>query len=72
LPVVQQDADVAGSGYVGSFQPAWLSLFERRGVDVQIGYVGAQFTEGKRTVRGDMRMAFVVFRPAAFCQVTGL
>lgn len=72
LPVVQQDADVAGTGYVGSFQPAWLSLFERRGIDVQIGYVGTQFTEGKRTVRADMRVAFVVFRPAAFCQVTGL
>lgn len=72
LPVVQQDADAAGTGYVGSFQPAWLSLFERRGVDVQIGYVGAQFTEGRRTVRADMRFAFVVFRPAAFCQTTGL
>ncbi len=72
LPVVQQDADAAGTGYVGSFQPAWISLFERRGVDVQIGYVGTQFTEGKRTVRGDMRVALVVFRPAAFCEVTGI
>lgn len=72
LPVVQQDADAAGTGYVGSFMPAWISLFERRGVDVQIGYVGTQFTTGKRTVRADMRMAFVVFRPAAFATVTGL
>lgn len=72
LPVVQQDADAQGTGYVGSFQPAWISLFERRGVDVQIGFVGTQFTEGKRTVRGDMRMALAVFRPAAFCEVTGL
>lgn len=31
LSVVQQDADTAGTGYVGSFQPAWISLFERRG-----------------------------------------
>jgi hypothetical protein len=30
----------------GSFQPSWISLFERRGVDVQVGYVGTQFTEG--------------------------
>jgi HK97 family phage major capsid protein len=72
LPVVQQDADSAGTGYVGSFQPAWLGLFERRGVDLQVGYTGNQFGEGKRTVRGDMRAAFVVFRPAAFCTVTGL
>lgn len=72
LPVVQQDADAAGTGYVGSFQPAWVSLFEKRGIDIQVGFVGAQFTEGKRTVRADTRMALAWFRPAAFCSVTGL
>jgi len=72
LPVIQCDADSAGAGYVGSFLPAWVSLFERKGVDIQIGYTGSQFTEGKRTVRGDMRAALVFFRPAAFCSVTGL
>ena len=72
LPVVQSDADAAATGYVGSFQPAWVSLFERQGVDVQVGYVGTQFAEGKRTVRADARAALVFFRPAAFCSVTGL
>ncbi len=72
LPVVQNDARAAGSGLTGSFQPAWISGFERKGVDIQLGYVGTQFTEGKKTVRGDMRAALVVFRPAAFCDVTGL
>lgn len=72
LPVVQCSADAAGTGYVGSFQPAWLSLVERRGIDVQIGYVGTQFKEGKRTIRADLRAALIFFRPAAFCSVTGL
>lgn len=72
LPVVLNEARSAGSGLVGSFQPAWISLFERSGIDVQVGYVGTQFTEGKRTVRADMRAALVLFRPAAFCDVTGL
>jgi len=72
LPVVQCDADAAGTGYTGSFNPACVSLFERKGVDIQIGYVGNQFGEGKRTIRGDARMALVFFRPAAFCQGTGL
>jgi HK97 family phage major capsid protein len=72
LPVVQNDADSAGTGYTGSFQPAWCSLFERRGVEVAVGYVGSQFTEGKRTVRADARAAMVWMRPAAFCSVTGL
>ncbi|WP_454288911.1 phage major capsid protein [Rhizobium arsenicireducens] len=72
LPVVQNEARAAGAGLVGSFQPAWISAFERKGVTLQVGYVGTQFTEGKRTVRGDMRVALVVTRPAAFCDVTGL
>jgi len=72
LAVIQTDIDSAGTGYVGSFQPSWISLFERRGVDVQVGYVGDQFKEGKRTIRADMRAALVLFRPAAFSTVTGL
>lgn len=72
LSVVQNDADAAGTGYVGSFQPEHVSAFERKGVDVQVGYVGTQFGEGKRTIRADMRAAFIVFRPTAFCTVTGL
>lgn len=72
LPSVQSDVEAAGRGYTGSFQPAWCSLFERRGVDVQVGYVGSQFGEGKRTVRADMRAAMAWFRPAAFCEVTDL
>lgn len=72
LGVVQADADTAGTGYTGSFQPDCVSAFERRGVDVQVGFVGTQFTSGMRTMRADMRAALVWFRPAAFCSVTGL
>lgn len=72
LPVVQNEARASGSGLVGSFQPAWINAFERAGVNIQVGYVGTQFTQGRRTVRGDMRVALVLYRPAAFCNVTGL
>ena len=72
LPVVLSDAGAAGTGYVGSFSPEWVTLAERRGVEVQIGYVGNQFAEGRRTMRADGRWAFVVFRPAALCTVTGI
>ena len=64
--------DSAGTGYTGSFQPAWCGIFERRGVELAIGYVGSQFTQGKRTVRADARAAAVWMRPAAFCANTGL
>lgn len=72
LPVVQTDVLTEGTGLVGSFDPAWVMAFEKRGVEIQVGYVGTQFAEGKRTIRADMRLAFVVFRPAAFATVTGI
>lgn len=72
LPVIQNDALTEGTALVGSFMPSWISLFERRGIDIQVGFTGTQFTEGKRTIRADMRAALVVMRPAAFCTVTGI
>ena len=35
-------------------------------------YVNDQFIKGTKTIRADMRVALVVFRPAAFCTVTDL
>ena len=72
LPVVKAEVLTAGTGLVGSFQPAMIMAFERRGVEVQVGYVNDQFIKGTKTIRADMRVALVVFRPAAFCTVTGL
>ena len=72
LQVVQIDAGTAGTGYTGAFDVSNVSLFERQGVDVAVGYTGTQFTEGKRTVRADTRAALAWFRPVAFCQNTGL
>jgi len=72
LPIVQSDAMAAGTAYLGAFTPEMGALYERRGVDIQVGFVGTQFVEGKRTMRADMRAAFVLFRPSAFAEVTGL
>ncbi len=72
MPIVEQDSDAVGIGYVGAFTPDCVSAFERRGVDVQIGYVNNQFAQGQRTARADARMALVWRRPVAFCSVTGL
>lgn len=72
LPVVLNDALTQGTALIGAFDPAWIMLFERRGIDIQMGYVSTQFTQGLRTMRADMRAALAVFRPAAFCTATGL
>ncbi len=71
LPVVQSDALTENTGIVGDFGN-FSMIFERRGIEVAVGFVGSQFTEGKRTIRADLRVAFVTFRPAAFATVTGI
>ncbi len=72
LPVVLNDVLTEGTALVGAFEPNFITLFERRGIDVQVGYVNAQFTQGLRTMRADVRAALAVFRPAVFHTVTGL
>jgi HK97 family phage major capsid protein len=72
LSVVQNEVLPENTALVGSFEPSWITLFERRGIDLQVGYTGTQFTAGLRTMRADMRAALVLFRPAAFHTVTGI
>lgn len=72
LPVVQNEVVPEGTAIVGAFEAAYISIYERKGIDVQVGFRGDQFVEGKRTIRADMRLALIIFRPAAFCEVTGL
>jgi HK97 family phage major capsid protein len=70
LPVVQSDAQTENTALVGDF--TFCQIFERRGIDVQVGFTGTQFMEGKRTIRADFRVAFAIFRGSAFCTVTGI
>lgn len=72
LRVVQADAITENTGLVGDFAN-FSELSVRRGVDVQVSNShGTFFIEGKLAIRSDMRTAFIVYRPAAFCQVTGI
>lgn len=71
LPVAVSDVATENTGLVGDFAN-FSMLFERRGIEVQIGYVNDDFTKGKKTMRADMRVALVRFRAYAFCSVTGI
>lgn len=71
LRVVQSEALTQGNAIVGSFGQ-YCQLREKKGVEVSAGYISTQFIEGKITLRADTRQAFVVYRGAAFCKVTGL
>ena len=72
LQVVQSDAITLNTGLVGDFAN-FSELSFRRGVDVQISNShDVFFVNGKQAIRADVRAAFVVYRPAAFCTVTGI
>lgn len=72
LPVAQSTAISEGTGLVGSFQRAAM-LFYRTDMQVAISDSHSDFfIKNKVMVRCEVRVAFVVFRPEAFCQVTGI
>jgi len=56
---------------VGDF--SFSELAQRRGIDVQISNSHADFfTNGLQAIRADVRVALVIYRPAAFATVTGI
>jgi HK97 family phage major capsid protein len=72
LPVVESDAITLGTALVGDYGN-FTELTTRRGIDVQVSNShGTLFVEGKQAIRADVRVALVVYRPAALCTVTGL
>ena len=71
LPIAQADSLSAGTAIVADFVN-FTELDFRRNLDVQVGYNNDDFTKGQKSIRADVRCAFVVYRPAAICTVTGL
>jgi HK97 family phage major capsid protein len=71
FPVVQSEALTAGNAVVGAFQQ-YTQLLYKKGIEIQVGWIASQFIQGQVTLRGDVRVAFVIYRPAAFVKVTGL
>jgi HK97 family phage major capsid protein len=72
LRVVLAQAMTLNTGLVGDFQN-FSEFALRRGMDVQISNSHSTFfVEGKQAVRADIRGALVVYRPTAFCSVTGI
>lgn len=72
VPVVLSDAITENTGLVGDFA-MHSELVTRRGIDVQISNShSTYFVEGKQAIRADIRVALVIYRPEAFCTVTGI
>jgi len=72
MPVALSDAITLNTAVVGDFQ-THSQLVMRRDIEVQVTNAHSTFfIEGKQAIRADMRVAFVVYRPAAFSTITGL
>jgi HK97 family phage major capsid protein len=72
LPVAQADVITENTGLVGDFR-GYCQLVMRRGIEVQISNSHASyFIQGVQAIRADMRAAFPVYRPTAFCLCTGI
>lgn len=71
LPVVQESRLTENTGLVGDFDYAELAF--KRGIEVKVSDSHSDyFVKGKQAVRADVRVAFQVYRDAAFCEVTGI
>lgn len=72
LRVVKAIGLTENTGLVGDFAN-FTELAVRRGIDVQVSNSHASyFIENKQAIRAEMRAAFIVYRPSAFCTVTGI
>ncbi len=72
LPVVKTTGMTENTALVGDYR-MYSELAIKRGVDFQITNSHSDyFIKGKQAVRMDMRLAFIVYRVAAFCEITNL
>ena len=70
LSVAQTTALTENTGLVGDFMQAEFVI--RSGVALQVGFINDDFRRNRQSIRAEMRAALAVYRPAAFCSVTGI
>jgi len=70
MPIILSTAVTEGTSIVLDLNQCVAMI--RQGVDVQVGYANADFTNGMKSVRADIRGNLVVYRAPAICKVTGV
>lgn len=71
MPVVESEAITENTALVGDMVNG-LALFDREQAAVRVGLVNDQFIRNMQTILAELRAALAVFRPSAFCLVTGI
>lgn len=72
LPVRQTTALTEGTGLVGAFRPH-SEVLRREGIQITLSTEhSTYFVENKVAILAESRLALAVYRPAAFCTVTGI
>jgi HK97 family phage major capsid protein len=71
LPVILNERETQNTAIVGAFRQ-YSEIDVKKGITVERGFINDDFTKDITRLRAEMRAAFVVYRPTAFCSVTGV
>lgn len=72
LPVVQSTSMTENTALLAAFDAA-MQVFTKKQISIQISNSHSDyFIKGQLAIRATKRVAFVVYRPAAICTVTGI
>lgn len=71
IDVLQTSQMLENTALIGAFRSG-AQIFRRTDISMQIGWIDDQFVKNQRTILVEERLALVVFRPTAFCTVTGI
>jgi HK97 family phage major capsid protein len=70
-PVVEAIGMTQNTALCADFQMGTM-LFDREQAAIRVGTINDQFVRNMQTILAELRAAFVVFRPSAIAQITGV